>query len=65
MIKVTIPDTILDILRMPPEEAEKECLMLVAVKAFEMGRISVHQASVLAGVLEPEFLKRLAELAHR
>ncbi len=65
MITVTVPDTILDILKMPPDEAAKEFLMLAAVKAFEMGRISVHDATVLAGVAEPVFLQRLDELKIR
>lgn len=53
------PDDLLRSLQETPEEFEAEARLLLAVKLFELGRISTGRAVELAGLPRTEFLGAL------
>ena len=53
-------DDVLLALGLTPEEFRDEAKILVAVKLYEMGRLSTGAAAELAGVPKPLFLMKLA-----
>lgn len=58
---VSVPDTRLAALNVPPEQAAEEVRMLAAVKLYEMGRLSTGAAAEFAGIPKPVFLQRLGD----
>lgn len=59
---LTIPysDDLLLSLKESPEEFEAEARLLLAVKLYELGRLTTGRAAELAGVGRVEFMFRLA-----
>jgi predicted HTH domain antitoxin len=61
-ITLEIPEDSLKALRLSPEAAGPEFLLMGAVKLFELGKLSSGAAASLAGLSKPEFLERLTHL---
>ena len=55
-MEIKYPETILAILNLSPEMFEQEAKFALAVKLFEMGRLTSGQAASLAGVSRVKFL---------
>ena len=53
-------DDVLLALGLTPEEFREEAKILIAVKLYEMGRLSTGAAAELADVPKPSFLTKLA-----
>jgi predicted HTH domain antitoxin len=60
-IHVEYPSHLPDALQMTPEEFEHEARLAMAVKLFEMRRLSSGQAALLAGIDRTTFLMQLSE----
>ena len=60
-ITLTIPDETLQALQTTPENLSQEMLLVVAVKLYELGRLSSGAAANLAGIARPVFLTKLAD----
>jgi predicted HTH domain antitoxin len=58
-IEIKYPDTLPDLLQESPEEFEKEAKMAMAVKLFELKRISSGMAAEMAGMDRVSFLLEL------
>ena len=58
---ITFPDNLAEMLHVAPEAVSDEVRMILAVKLFEMGRMSSGAAAEYAGVPKPLFLQRLGE----
>lgn len=54
-------DDVLMALGLTPEEFREEAKLLIAVKLYEMGRLSTGAAASLADVPKPLFLTKLAD----
>ena len=54
-------DEVLLALGLSPEQFRQETRILIAVKLYEMGRLSTGAAAQFAGVPKPLFLMKLAE----
>lgn len=54
-------DEVLLTLGLSPEQFREEAKILIAVKLYEMGRLSTGAAAKLAGVPKPVFLTKLAD----
>ena len=54
-------DDVLLALGLTPEEFREEAKILIAVKLYEMGRLSTGAAAELADVTKPLFLTKLAD----
>ena len=54
-------DEVLLALGLSPEQFREEAKILIAVKLYEMGRLSTGAAAQLAGVPKPVFLTKLAD----
>lgn len=59
-ITLTIPDDTLQALQTTPEDLSQEMLLVVAVKLYELGRLSSGAAAHLAGISRTVFLTKLA-----
>ena len=60
-INLTIPDETLQALQTTPENLSQEMLLVVAVKLYELGRLSSGAAASLAGIPRTVFLRKLAD----
>ena len=54
-------DEVLLALGLTPDQFREEARLLIAVKLYEMGRLSTGAAAGLAGVPKPLFLTKLAD----
>ena len=60
VLHIPYADNLPDFARMSVSEFERELKMALAVKLFELGRLSSGQAAELAGMGRVDFLKSLA-----
>ena len=60
-ITLSIPDETLQALQTTPEDLGQEMLLVVAIKLFELGRLSSGTAANLAGIPRTVFLTKLAD----
>jgi predicted HTH domain antitoxin len=58
---LNIPDETLLALKLSADAAEREVVLVAAVKLYEMGRLSAGAASQLAGLPKPVFMTKLAD----
>jgi predicted HTH domain antitoxin len=61
-IHIEYPSTLPDALRRTRAEFERDARLAMAVKLFEMKRLSSRQAALLAGLDRTTFLVRLSEI---
>lgn len=55
-VTIPYPDDLLLSLKETPEEFEAEARLLLAVKLYELGRVSTGRAAALAGMSRVEFM---------
>ncbi len=60
-ITLTIPDEALQALHTTPDGLSQEMLMVVAVKLYDLGRLSSGAAADLAGIPRTVFLRKLGD----
>ena len=60
-LTIEYTDDVLLALRLSPEQFSEEARLLVAVKLYELGRLSSGAAAGLAGIPKPLFLTKLAD----
>ncbi len=60
-ITLTIPDETIQALQTTPEDLEQEMLLILAVKLYELGRLSSGAAANLAGIPRTVFLSKLGD----
>ncbi len=61
VITIPCPDSVLISLKETPEQFAKEATKLLAVKLYEMGKLSSGRAAELAGISRVSFLRSLGE----
>jgi len=61
IIPIQCPDSVLISLKETPEDFAREATKVIAVKLYEMGKLSSGRAAELAGVSRISFLQSLAE----
>ena len=59
--RLNIPDETLVALKLSADAAEREVVLVAAIKLFEVGRLSAGAAAQLAGLPKPVFMTKLAE----
>jgi predicted HTH domain antitoxin len=60
-IPIQCPDSVLISLKETPEDFAREATKVIAVKLYEMGKLSSGRAAELAGISRVSFLQSLAE----
>ena len=60
-ITIEYGDEVLSALGVSPEQFSEQAKLLMAVKLYELGRLSSGAAARLAGIPKPLFLSRLAD----
>ena len=60
-IPIQCPDSVLISLKETPEEFAKEAAKMLAVKLYEMGKLSSGRAAEFAGISRVSFLRILSE----
>ncbi len=55
-ISIEYPESILAILNVSPESFETEARIILAMKLYELGRLTSGQAAALAGIARIDFL---------
>jgi predicted HTH domain antitoxin len=60
-LRIDYPSTLPDALHQTPSEFEQDARFAMAVKLFEMKRVTSGQAAQLAGIDRTSFLMRLGE----
>ena len=60
-LTIDYSDEVLLALGCSPEQFNEEAKLLVAVKLYELGRLSLGAAAKLAGIPKPLFLMKLAD----
>jgi predicted HTH domain antitoxin len=60
-IPIQCPDSVLISLKETPEDFAREATKVIAVKLYEMGKLSSGRAAELAGISRISFLQTLAE----
>ena len=60
-IPIQCPDSVLISLKEMPEDFAREATKVIAVKLYEMGKLSSGRAAELAGISRISFLQTLAE----
>jgi predicted HTH domain antitoxin len=60
VMRLNIPDETLQALNLSGDAAEREVLLVLAVKLYEMARLSGGDAAHLAGLPKPVFMTKLA-----
>lgn len=60
-VTLTVPDETLQALQTTPENLSQEMLLVVAVKLYELGRLSSGAAANMAGIPRTVFLMKLAD----
>lgn len=61
MVKIAYPEELLLSLKRDKEEFEEEAKFLLALKLYELGKISSGKAAKLAGLSRVEFLLKLGQ----
>lgn len=61
MVKIAYPEELLLSLKRDKEEFEEEAKFLVALKLYELGKISSGKGAKLAGLSRVEFLSKLGQ----
>jgi predicted HTH domain antitoxin len=59
--RLNIPDETLVALNLSADAAEREVVLVAAIKLFEVGRLSAGAAAQLAGLPKPVFMTKLAD----
>jgi predicted HTH domain antitoxin len=59
-VAILIPDEVAELLAQDEANLQQELCLLLAVKLYELGRLSAGAAAQMAGLSRPEFLARLA-----
>lgn len=55
-LTIPYPDSLPDALRTPRAEFERQAKLLLALRLFELGRVTSGQAAVMAGISRVDFL---------
>lgn len=55
-LTIPYPDSLPDALRTPREEFERQARLILALRLFELGKVTSGQAAMMAGVNRVDFL---------
>jgi predicted HTH domain antitoxin len=61
VVSLNIPHEALMALKLSPDAAEREIVLVAAVKLFEVGRLCAGAAALLAGLPKPVFMTKLVD----
>jgi predicted HTH domain antitoxin len=59
-VEIVIPDEVAELMAQDEANLRQELHLLLAVKLYELGRLSAGAAARIAGLSRPEFLARLS-----
>ena len=60
-VAIFVPDEVAGLLAQDEANLQRELSLLLAVKLYELGRLSAGAAAQMAGLSRPEFLARLSD----